>query len=86
MEADAALVRANGIVELDAVTQIDVHLAAIVAPGHSEGQHAVRLDHTLHDFGFLELRMFVVDVLNGVQHFTNSLQILLFARMLRLQG
>ena len=43
METHAALVRANGVVELHAIAEVDVYLSVIVGPGHAEGDDAVGL-------------------------------------------
>ena len=49
MEAQPALVRADGAVHLDAVAAVDVDLAAIVDPGDAEHDDPLRLHHPLQD-------------------------------------
>ncbi|MNQ98096.1 hypothetical protein D3C85_1137700 [compost metagenome] len=49
VEAQAALVRADGAVHLDAEAAIDLHLALIVDPGNTEGHCPLRLAHTLEN-------------------------------------
>ena len=54
MEAQAALVRADGGVELHAVTAVDLRLALVVHPDHAELDHALRLDEPLeHGVGLI---------------------------------
>ena len=73
MEAQTALVRADGAVELHTVTDVHLYLTLIVYPGHTEGRDALRLHDAFYDLCLLELRMLVVHVLNGFQHFPYSL-------------
>ena len=47
VEAKAALVGANGRVELDAIAAIDLDLSRIIDPRHAEHDDALRLDKTL---------------------------------------
>ncbi len=81
MESQAAFVGAYGAVELHAVTDVGLYLAAVVHPRHAEGDDAVGLDHTLDDFSLFELGMFVVNLLDRLEDFAYCLQILAFARM-----
>ena len=85
METDAALVRANGIVELNAVADVVLHFALVVNPGDAEGEDAVRLNHALYDASFLELRVLVVDFFYTEKNFFDGLKELLLAGMLGLQ-
>ncbi len=64
VEAQAALVGADGAVELYAVTDVDLHLALVVNPGHAESGDALGFYDTLHNLGFLKLGVLVVNVLN----------------------
>ena len=86
MEAEAALVGADGAVELHAVADVDLHLALVVDPRHAERRDALRLDDALHNLRFLELGVLVIDVLDALQHFADSLKELSLARMLLLQA
>ncbi|MCY1438556.1 hypothetical protein D9M71_547610 [compost metagenome] len=49
MEAQAALVRADGAVHLDAEAAIDLHLAMIVDPGNTEGHRTFGLAHAFEN-------------------------------------
>ena len=65
MEAQAALVGANGAVELHAVADVDMHLALVVSPRYAERDDAFRLYDAFNQLDFLELGMLVVDILDG---------------------
>src|SRR5690606_40936831 len=56
MKAQAALVRADGAVHLDAVATVDAHLAHVVYPGYAEHNGAIGLDHALKNAGRSEER------------------------------
>ena len=64
VEAQAALVGTDGAVELYAVTDVDLHFALVVYPGHAESSDALGFYDALHNLGFLKLGMLVVNVLN----------------------
>ena len=49
VEAQAALVRADGRVELDPVALVDLHFATVVDPGDAEHDLPFRLDDARHD-------------------------------------
>ena len=51
MEAQAALVGADGAVHLDAVAPVDLDLALVVDPGDAEHDDALGLDDALEDLG-----------------------------------
>ena len=85
METDAAFIRADGIVELHAVSQVGLHLAAVVGPGHAECEYAVGFYHPFDDTGLLEFGMLVVDILHAHQHFLHCLKILFLSGMLHLE-
>ena len=74
MEAQAALVGADGAVELDAVAAVHLNLALIIDPRHTEGDDALRLDQTLDEAGLLVLGVLLHDGLDALQHLTDSLQ------------
>ena len=65
MEAQTALVRADGTVVLYTITDINVHLTLVVGPRYTEGNDALGLYQTLDELGTLKLGMLVVDILNG---------------------
>ena len=74
MEAQAALVGADGAVELDAVAAVHLDLALIIDPGHTEGDDALGLDQTLDQAGLLVLGMLLHHGLDALQHLADSLQ------------
>lgn len=64
MEAQAAFVRTNGTVELNAIADIYMYFAVVVCPRNTESDDTLRLYKTLDKLCFLELWMLVVNVLN----------------------
>ena len=74
MEAQAALVGADGAVELDTVAAVDLNLARIIDPRHTEGDDALRLDQTLDEAGLLVLGVLLHDGLDALQNLADSLQ------------
>lgn len=85
METDAALVRANGFIELHAIAEVGLNLAAVIDPCHAECDDTVGLDHALDDACFFEFRVLVVDIGYRDKDFLHGLQILFFSRMLCFQ-
>ena len=73
VEAYAAFVRANGVVELYAVTDVYLYLAVIVDPGYFECEYAVGLDKPLYDFCFFKFGVLVVDLLDGEKNLVYGL-------------
>ncbi len=86
VEAQTALVGANGAVELHAVADVHLHLALVVDPGHAERDDALRLHEALHYLGLFKLGVLVVYVLDALQDFAHCLQELRLARVLALQA
>ena len=86
METDAALVRADGVVELYAVAQVYVNFALVVHPGHTEGEDAVGFYEAFYQLGPFKFRVFVVHVFDGEENFAHGLQKFGFAGVLGLQG
>ena len=82
METNAAFVRANSIVELNAIANVGLHFALVVYPRNAEGENAVGFNHSFNDFCFFEFGMFVVDILNRQKNFSHGLKIFLLARVL----
>ena len=76
MEAQTALVRADGTVELNSVAKVDMDFALVVNPRNTERDNALRLNETLDKFCFFKLRVLVVNVLDRKQHFPYGLQVL----------
>ena len=66
METDTAFVRANGIVELYAITQVNLYFTFIVYPGHFECKDAVWLNQSLNQRSSFKFWMLVVDIFNGM--------------------
>ena len=85
VETQTALVGADSAVELDAVAQVGLNLTLVVNPSNPESEDAVGLDHPFDDLCLLELRMLVVNLLDGLENFLNSLKILLLKRILGLE-
>ena len=83
MEAEAALVRSDRVVELEAEAAVDLNLAGVVLPGDAEGELALRLHEALEDAVRLELRVAVQGGRQGGQHFVNGLEEL---RLVRVAG
>ena len=52
VETQAALVGTDGRVELDAVAAVDLDLASVIDPGHTEHDDALGLDKALDQAGF----------------------------------
>ena len=73
METQSALVGTDSRVELYAIAEVHLNLTLVVDPGHTERDDALRLYDALHNLRLLKLRMLVVDVLDGFEHFSNSL-------------
>ena len=73
VEAQSALVRADGAIELYAVTDVHLYLALVVNPGHAEGRDAFRLHDALYDLCLFELGMLVVHIFNAFQHLSYCL-------------
>ena len=85
MEAQSTLVRANGTVELHAVTQVDLDVAVVIHPRHTEGNDALGFYQSFYQFDTFKLRMLVIDLLNGDEYFLDCLQILFLSWVTSLQ-
>ena len=79
VEADTALVRADGVVELYAVADVVLHLALVVEPGYTESDDTVGFDHTFDYLVAFKFGVLVVHVLYTQEHFSHSLEVFLFA-------
>ena len=73
MEPQAALVGAQGAVELVPVAGVGMIVALIVLPDHTEGELPLRLHQTVQQIHFLILGMGVDDRLHAGQHFFHGL-------------
>ena len=65
LEPQAALVGADGPVELAAPATVGMPLAIVVAPHHPEGEHTLGLHHTAQQIYLLILRVLFDDRLDG---------------------
>ena len=74
MEAQAALVRSDSGVELDAVAAVDLDLAVVVNPGNAESDDALGLYKALDEACLLPLGVLVNDELEALKYFTNCLK------------
>src|SRR4026207_2022912 len=74
MKSQAAFVRADGAVRVDATPAIRPYLALVVNPGHSEDDRPFRLDHAFQDTMHDVLRMPAHRRLDGFKHFPDRLQ------------
>ena len=74
VEAKAALVGADGRIELDPVAAVDLHMALVIGPGHTELDCALGLDQTFQHAVGLILWMPFHHGFQAGENFTNSLQ------------
>ena len=86
MEAQAALVGADGGVVLHAVAAVDLDLTLVVHPFHTEADDAFGLGDALEDLVLLVLGVFVQQGLEGHQHFFHGLEEDRFAGVLLFQA
>ena len=77
METAAALVGADGGVELHTVAAVDLHLAGIIHPGNAEHDGALGLHNTVHNTLFDQLGALLNHGFQRLQHFPHRLQIFL---------
>ena len=84
VQAQAALVGADGAVELHAETAVHLNLAVIVDPRHAEHDDALGLDDALEQRGLLVLGMGLDDRLEGLKHLGDGLDELGLLGVLRL--
>ena len=74
VEAQAALVGANGHAVLDAIAAVDLHGAVVVRPGHAEHHHALGFDQTLQQTLLCVARILLDERPQAFHHFRDSLQ------------
>ena len=74
MEAQAAFVGADGRVELHTVAAVDLHLAGVIHPRHTEHDDALRLNQALDQACLFIFRMGLNNGLQAFENFLNSLQ------------
>jgi len=73
VEAQAALVRAECGVELNAEAAVDANMALVVHPRDAEDDLALRLADPLQDGGFTELGVLAQHRLQGIEDFDDCL-------------
>ena len=73
MEAQPTLVRADGTIEFDTVTAIDLNIALVVNPWHAEYDDAFGFDDAFENPGTLVLGVLVDARLKGFEHFPDRL-------------
>ncbi len=73
VEAQAALVWADGAVHLDAETAVDLDTALIVDPRHAEDDGALRLHHAFDDAGLHVVRVGFEEWPEAANHFFHRL-------------
>ena len=61
MKTQAAFVRAECAVKLDAKAPVDLYFTFVIPPGYTEDNLTLRLADALNDFVLSELRMFDQD-------------------------
>lgn len=86
VEVRAALVRADGGVELDAVAAVDVVLALVVHPGHLEHDRALGLDDAVEDALGLVLGLGLDEGLDGLEDLFGGLEKFGFPRIAGLEA
>ena len=74
VEPESALVGSDGGVELDTVSAVDLDLALVVDPGHTEHDDPLGLDDPLDDSGLLKLGPCLDDGLQGLEDFLDCLK------------
>ncbi len=84
VEAQAALVRADGGVHLDAETAVHLDLALVVDPGDPEHDHPFRLHQALHDLGLAVFGVALDDEGGRFHHLQDRLVELRLGRVLGL--
>jgi hypothetical protein len=73
METQTALIRTDRGVKLNAVASVNLNVAVIVNPGHTENDRALRLYHALNDSGFNNVGALLDHRLERFQNLFNGL-------------
>ena len=79
MESDAALVGADGGVELDPIAAVDLHLAVVVHPGDTEDDLPFRFHQAFQNAGFHQVGTGFDDRFQALQNLGDSLNEFRFA-------
>ena len=80
METKTSFVRANGVVVLNTVTHIVLHIAFVVHPCYTELNEAIWNTQALDEIVFLKLGVLVILFLDGRKYLTYGLDILRLIR------
>ena len=80
VEADTALVGANGVVVLYAVTGVDLYLAVVIHPCYTECEDAVGDAQALYEVICFKFGVLVVLFFDRVQYLFNCLEIFRLVR------
>src|SRR3546814_6366834 len=73
MEADAALIRADGVVVLDAPAALDANIVIVVLPANPEGDDPIRLGYAAQDLPAVIFLLVLDEVENVLGHFLDRL-------------
>ena len=84
MKTQAAFVRPDSAVHLDAEAAVHVQLTVIILPWDAEHDHAFRLDDALDNLGLSIFRMLLEHERERFDYFLDSLVEFRFARILGL--
>ena len=82
METQTALVGADSHVVLNTVASVDLDFALVVNPSDFEFDDSFGFEQTLHDLVLIVFGMFVHEVANGFEDFSNGLIVQRLARIL----
>ncbi|MOA01389.1 hypothetical protein D3C78_1207970 [compost metagenome] len=86
VETQAALVRADGAAHLDTVAAVDLDLARVINPRHTEQDCPLRLDHALKNAGLKVMRIGLKEWPETAQHFFDCLVELRLGRVALFQA
>ncbi|MFA7368130.1 MAG: hypothetical protein WC334_00650 [Kiritimatiellales bacterium] len=81
MEAQSAFIRADGAVEFEAETAVDLNLTFIILPRHAENDLAFRFDEAVQDLCIAQIFAAGHHRLQRFEHFAHSLQEFRLARV-----
>jgi hypothetical protein len=73
VQAQSALIGADGVIELDAESAIDLNFAPVIHSGHAEHDNPIRHNDAMINLGFHVFGMFRYSRLQGGQDFLDGL-------------
>ena len=73
LEAQAALIGADGAVELAAPATVGVPIAIVIFPHNAEGEHTLGLNHAVQQVSLDILRVLLDDSIQRGEHFLDGL-------------